>query len=490
MKQSLSIAIRFSPHYKIHISVSDPFVFQQLKDYLETHEFVTFQTRGKRKLLRKELKITKLWEKISEDTLSIDAGFVDYLYGGWLRLLDKEYYDISLDIQMPTIHPVSIIEKWEPLLRDNQKEDIRALTRFYGGLSSQHTGYGKTRIMLAIVESLLPERCLILVPSSGILEEVQERGETFGVEIPQYKWTHEVSILNPMGFLRSKEAENSQAIQWLSKVRHVFTDEAHHLQAMSWDQMFSKFLPNVVRSYGFSASPDVKEGQDLSPQTMPIKALGHKNSKILGLSGSIRVTRKSHAEVSVVKVITEITPEIMVESLRKATWQESLDLMLSRPFCAQVIETILARFPDIKFYIPIHKVDTGIQLYKNLQQRGVSGVFWSEKYIFPAKEDKKEADLAFVKHHVLRDTCRFLMTTSVGFEGIDIPALAGIIPLIGTSFRMTIQPAGRSIRGGSLVYVLIYDKHNRLVKKQMDKRLSKMKQEYSELKATRILRIT
>jgi superfamily II DNA or RNA helicase len=121
---------------------------------------------------------------------------------------------------------------------------------------------------------------------------------------------------------------------------------------------------------------------------------------------------------------------------------------------------------------------------------GIKGVFWSEKHLYPEKSDKHEQDLEFIKRCISDDTHRFLMTTSVGFEGIDIPALAGIIPLVGTSYRMVIQPAGRSVRGGALLYVIIYDKHNLVVQKQMNKRLKQIIHEYDNVDDIRTLRIT
>lgn len=488
MKTPLSLKYTFTTNYKLRLEVSDPLVFFSLKQYLKTYEQVVFQTRGKRKMLMRELKVTELWEQISDTCLSVDAGLIDYLFG-FTKCVDKSVYDIQLELDMPRVEPIQLSPKWEKILRPDQKEDVKALTRFYGGLAAQHTGYGKTLCMLAIIESLLPERSLILVPSSGLIEETQQRGEQFGVEISHYKWTESVNIINPMGFLRSKEAENPHAVQWLDSVKYIFTDEAHHLQAMSWDAMFSNFLTNVVRSYGFSASPDVKKGEELSPISLPLSDFGHRSAKILGLSGSIRVRRRSPAGITLVKVRTEITPESMKETLEEKDWQFALDTMMCRPFCAQVIAKIIERFPKIKFYIPIHKITSGLELYKNLALEGIQGIFWSEKQLYPEMQRKNEGDLAFVKRQIILEESRFLMTTSVGFEGIDIPALAGIIPLVGTSYRMTIQPAGRSVRGGSLVYVMIYDKHNKPVEKQMNKRLQQIRNEYDNIERSLSFRI-
>ena len=479
--KTVDIDIKFDTHYKLAITISDEVLLQQLTDYAETRDLIVFKTKGKNPILKRELKITKLYEEVSENTIRIDAGLIDYVVA-WVRSLDRGVYDLHVRSDLPHTTSVELNDKWNNTLRDDQKEDVKTLTRFYGGLAAQHTGYGKTLCMLSIVECL-PGRSLILVPNSGILSEVQLRGEQFGITIPHYSWDTSLDILNPVGFLRSKEAKKDHVKEWLSGVENVFTDEAHYLQAKSWDTLFREFLPNVKRAYGFSASPDSKDGKHLTPGEMEIRTLGSKSAKILGLSGSTRVKRKSKAAMTLVEVKAEITPEVHVSP---ENWQEALDLMLMQPSCARVISEVIDRYPDVKFYIPVHKIESGRRLFDQLQKYGIKGVFWRAGETVPEKEDSKEDTLTFVKRHVIQDEYRFLMTTSVGFEGIDIPALSGIIPLTGKSYRMVMQPAGRSARGGEITYVLIRDKHNRVMENQTRERKSKITKEYNVVRNERL----
>ena len=479
--KTVKIDIKFDSHYKLSVSVSNEVLLQQLKEYCETRDLIVFKTKGKNPILRRELKISKLYDEVSDDTVRIDAGLIDYLVA-WVRDIDRSVYEIDLILDIPIVKPVKLNKRWNDILRDNQKEDVITLTRYFGGLAAQHTGYGKTLCMLSILECL-PGRSLILVPNSGILSEVQQRGEQFGVTIPHYNWSGKFDILNPVGFLRSNESKKPEVARWLSKVQNVFTDEAHYLQARSWNDLFDRFLPNVKRAYGFSASPDSKDGKHLTPGELEIRKLGNKSAKILGLSGSTRVKRKSQAEMTLVEVKAEITPEIHEPT---ENWQEALDLMLMQPQCAYVISEVIKNFPDIKFYIPVHKIESGRRLFDQLWNYGVKGVFWRSGDTFPKKEDSKEDTLAFVKRHVIQDEYRFLMTTSVGFEGVDMPALSGIIPLTGKSYRMVMQPAGRSARGNSLTYVLIRDKHNRVMENQTKERKTKITREYNVVQNTRL----
>ena len=474
--KSLNVGVVFKPNYKLHITIDDLILLNQFKDIFETREQVVYRTKGKNGQLRREMRIVPLWTEVDETTVAIDAGLFDFV-SKWLpHLIDRDVYKPQIELSIPDIQPVELSERWKEMLRDNQKDDINRLTRFYNGIAAQHTGYGKTLCMLAILDCIAG-RSLILVPNNGILEEVQLRGEQFGVPISKYDWTQERNILNPVAFLRSKERENPECRRWLDRVTNVFTDEAHYLQANSWERLFNKYLPRVQRAYGFSASPDSKDGMVLTPESGSLKTMGPKSAKILGLSGPTRVIRKSTASVTLVDIKADISSPNLAE-LGYDNWQEALTHMLKRPLLGGVIAYVMERFPATKFYIPIHKIDAAQDLYRSIVRRGHKGVFWSSKGIIPPCPDSNRDDLDWVKELVNLPDFRFLMTTSLGFEGIDIPALSGIIPLIGKSYRMVMQPAGRSARGGSLIYVVIHDTYNKIMLRHSKERKTWMEKEY------------
>jgi hypothetical protein len=469
---NVDVRIKFTSHYKLAISISHKFLLDNLKRYFETKDMIVFRTRGKRPVLRRELKVSDLWQEYDDNTILVDAGLIDYTVA-WFRLIDKSEFKISLDITIPSVNAVIINDKWNQILRDDQKEDIVALTSHYGGLAAQHTGYGKTMCLLAILESI-EGRSVVLVPTSGIMSEVLERAKTFDVSISHYKWGENTEIINPKGFLRSNEAKKDIAKEWLSEVKNVFTDEAHYLQANSWNEMFNLFLPDARRSYGFSASPDSKNGKHLSPTDMIIKELGFKSAKIVGLSGTTRVRRRAKAKMTLVEVKTEITPE---NHRVYENWQEALCDMMERPECARIIATVMSKYSNITFYIPVHSIQSGKILFKNLERYGAKGVFWRAGETIPNfKPD--EDPLACVKRYIVKDEYRFLMTTSVAYEGVDMPVLSGIIPLIGQSYRTVMQPLGRATRGDTVMYVLIRDKNNNTMEKQTKERKSKISREY------------
>ena len=74
---------------------------------------------------------------------------------------------------------------------------------------------------------------------------------------------------------------------------------------------------------------------------------------------------------------------------------------------------------------------------------------------------------------------RYLISTTVGFEGIDIPRLNAIIPLTGTSFRTIVQPIGRSARGHNVLVVLLFDSNNRILYTQSESRYKMISKTYN-----------
>jgi hypothetical protein len=475
--RTISVKIKFCAHYKILVSIDDIDLLARCKDHFVTFDEVAYQAgKGGRRRLRFEHKASNLWTKASETSLFLDAGLVDYV-SAWLGKIDKKEFRIELEINLPKVQPVQLSQKWLGILRPEQIEDVLKLTSTYGAMAAQHTGFGKSLCLLAIVDCL-PGRCLILVPSRSILEEIQLRAEEFGMEIPEYDWTAPINVLNPVGFLRSNEAKNPEAQKWLQEVDYALTDEAHHLQATSWANTFDNYLENVRRSYGFSASPDAQKGALLSPKEVEIHKLGARSAKILGFSGTTRIVRKSKTEVTLVEVRTRISNLVELEDVD--TWMEYLSHMMTQRKLAKVIAHVVNEFPDVKFYLPVHSINAGLTLYENLAELKVPGIFWCAEFVVPENIPAKKGEklLATVKRELRKKKCRFLMTTSLGFEGIDIKELSGIIPLVGKSYRMVMQPAGRSSRGGTLVYVLINDNNNYTMVAQTNERRSRITQEY------------
>lgn len=105
-------------------------------------------------------------------------------------------------------------------------------------------------------------------------------------------------------------------------------------------------------------------------------------------------------------------------------------------------------------------------------------MYWDAGTLLPKEYHTEENEVLSLKKRFAEGMVTVLISTSVGFEGIDLPALGGVIPLTGTNHRMVVQPAGRSARGDVLRVVLVYDRNNPILLSQSKKRREKIEQVY------------
>ena len=200
----------------------------------------------------------------------------------------------------------------------------------------------------------------------------------------------------------------------------------------------------------------------------------------------MKVSRKSKANVQLVRVTGEMYPHNLkgIVDVDKPddqipdNWSEIIDYTILSDKFVSLLCYLFRRFPTTRWFIPIHKIDTGYDLFQKLRECGQTGIFWSAQKMDPELPKDRDDTLGFIKEELANEKYKFLMATTVGFEGINIPDLSGVIPLTGKSLRSVIQPAGRSARNDSLVYVLIYDTNNPLMLTQSAARRKIIENEY------------
>ena len=257
----------------------------------------------------------------------------------------------------------------------------------------------------------------------------------------------------------------------------VVVSNCHHLSAKSWDEMF-QMIPDVERSLALSASPDAEHGKRLTPEHTHLTSLTSRDLKVVGLSGQVRIIKQPKVSVHLVVVNTKT---VLAKEVEKTdNWIEALGLSISNKKFSLIITRILREFPDTIFYIPVHSKENGVTLYNNLTELNNKGCYWSGDELLPAPEDKKRNKLEVIKERYSTDKeLKFFISTTIAFEGVDLPSLGGIIPLTGKSSRMVIQPIGRSSRGTSNIVVLIFDRGNRTQTSQSRERLKKIEEKYN-----------
>ncbi len=117
-------------------------------------------------------------------------------------------------------------------------------------------------------------------------------------------------------------------------------------------------------------------------------------------------------------------------------------------------------------------------MYNNLIDLGVTGIYWiSGELIVDGQSIKGVNELEYLKKEMKERPRRFLISTR--FEGLDLPGLDAIIPLVGTNHRMVIQPVGRSARNKDVLIILVTDSNNRITVTQTKKRRDRIEKEYN-----------
>jgi hypothetical protein len=467
----MNALVRITPKsfYKLLINATDRVIISNLKMFLTSVEIGIRMDRNKR-LIEYTKKITH-FESIDKFNISVRAGLLEYI----VFYLIKQ--GIDRDITIYNNSPLTITDKWVNIFKkhprgygEHQINDVNTIIKFYSGICDIFTGYGKTEV-ISCLSDIIPGNILILAPDNAIQQEISNRLTLYNVDHGMYDFTKRVNVINPVGFMRSKRL-NSTSIEWLKNTTTLLTDEVHHNSANSIAKLFN-YLPNLRRSYGFSASPDTKDGLTLSPFENELYELSSDSITILGFTGIVRVKRLLPIDVTIEKITCHISSRADVKASKN--WQEAFDVLVTHNKLADCIYEIIKRHPEKRFFIPIHKISSGMTLYENLVKLGVKGIIWTSGNILsnpPVEAQLSELDT--VKYYsTINSDSKFLISTML--EGIDIPGLNAIIPLSGTNFRTTIQSAGRSSRSSHLLIVLIYDKNNPLSLHQSKMRLNRFK---------------
>lgn len=391
---------------------------------------------------------------------------------------------------------IKIIDKWIEIFNGHPKgksraemqiEDSEVITSNNYGIVSLFTGYGKTEIILSIAESYLSEfedNLAIIIFNNKVKEEIILRAKKYGIEISsKFDIKSRINIINPVGFFRSKASKEPESIEWLNNVDCVLADEAHHYSAESWSKLIQ--ITDPYFSYGFTATADVKGGQEFISSSLKINKCTTQVISTFQNTGYFLVNRTLPVPVRILRTQIEITTKEHSDAIfiRNPTYTIKMvnDLIQDVRF-AQVIGKIYNQYLNNGIcFIPITTVDSGMDLARNLNKIGVKTVFWSaDKSGVPDNEGNLvEANESF-SLEALKELSKLkafdiLVTTVVGTEGIDLANLNSVIPITGNSFKMIIQPLGRAARSEEVTAVFIWDKNNVILNKQMTSKYKMIK---------------
>jgi superfamily II DNA or RNA helicase len=244
----------------------------------------------------------------------------------------------------------------------------------------------------------------------------------------------------------------------------------HHLSgAKSYRELYSK-CKHMEYCYGFSAT--VSEFN--LTNTREFRVFPYEAQKKIGMTGPAviwELAKDMNKQIDYYTVhgdFGKISLENNHEYSKLVTEQVKKDEFLS------MIVTLLQRYGDKTFFIPIPFLEPGEVLLNRLSLYGIPALQWTGGYSKPAGYETLEK----VKEAMESKKFRVLIATSVGGEGIDIGAIQGAILAFGRDFKATSQTTGRAGRRGVGTVFNIFNKENGLLMSQARQRNKTLKTAY------------
>lgn len=349
--------------------------------------------------------------------------------------------------------------------------------------------YGKTELILAIVESYLiqnpTKNVVILVPDDTIKKEMITRSDKWDLFIkPEYhKFNGRLQLINPIGIGKSTKfkSKDNKIMDYLNNTGLVLIDEVHHLSASSYLILMDSYLNNYELIYGFSGTIDAAAGKVPVLKDIPQTLSGRLN-RIISYIGFPRIDVKNEAPVriSYLRVKGTSVPEKL-----KTMYHVSLKIFFNSPKLLDAVVDFLEKNPGRRIFLPINEIKQGKIIVDKVTKRlgADSCVFVQSGSTYP---NVKDLGYTGVKDYMRSNPkFRMIVGTTAIYEGFDSDMINTVLLGVGKSQRMTIQPTGRGTRSEDIPWVLLpWDTSgtNAIVNKQTKSRYETLKREFKNYK--------
>lgn len=369
-------------------------------------------------------------------------------------------------LEYPDFPTWKILPKWSEILRPEQYQSLNELLKYPSGIFRAYTGFGKTEVQLALLESYLaaePHKALVLVPSKAILEEWKSRMNRYGLT------SDRVTIIIPQGEAIRKVSALTEEDQY----RLCIADEMHHLSAKTWQDIVYR-LPNLTYSYGFSATPDPYGPGESDPQDGFPHQMTMDWALRVGLTGTVKVSISPSVYKQLhIKIL--VLPELVSDRDEEVKYYEAVERLLVRPELVTYLTNYLLEKQKTYFW-PVPKIDIGRKLLSSFRDTKLQTVLWHadafESYHLPPIKS-----ISQLKELVSNNQVHLLITSQIAYEGVDFPEASGVVLGHGRNWRMNLQPLGRA-RTKVLEAILPVDPGNGMMRSQFEDRMDIFLQEY------------
>lgn len=342
-------------------------------------------------------------------------------------------------------------------LRPEQYEFLKLAMKFWSGVLSLPTAYGKNVMIVYLCEcsKIRNKNILICAPTYSIVDEIKERFKKYGHTVSSdFDKNCNIWVINPVGFMARKNTEDLQ--DWLDQVDMLLVDECDTVTP-SLEELISR-LPNARIHLGFSATVDKLNGSNLT-KTSNWNNLRMETCKILMNFGPAIVHKLPSKVIRVVESDIRFGNYKNLWSYDKCVsqvWHSSKTV----PYIRKCIEdnnrwgrsTILAPFTNrqhVEF------------LLNSPALSKFTIVMWTAEGLkFNNGVEEKGAGLERVKELVNKHEVDLLLATSVGFKGVDITELKSVLFMTGSSYGSVTQILGRVFRYQGDGLPTVYLPHN------------------------------
>lgn len=491
----MKISVYFSPGILTEMVVSPPEEVNFLADnylYCEEKVFNTYQ----KKFITKFVPIFEFMDPLT-GLITIPSGLVKWflielIHEGVVDKGDLEIVDVrgKFDsFRLSDIDELEFIQLYNEKrecfvqLRQYQVEGIKTLLSSFQGILCFPTSSGKGEIIVAISKILQKYgQVLVLVPSMSSLQSTKERFDDYGIKNYTYHKVRNSESLDGVIISTPKiiynDLQRCSENNILKSIKYLLTNEVHHVQAKTWFEV-SKELPSVVRSYGFSATPDITSEDSLSS----LRFLNIREVMIIGTHGNIVMEVKScdikkYIEVPECLDVVFTPDYIPRKDMFKYDWlymRQYLNHPVRLEFVSNLVQLIhkITDFTTITF---VSFIETQGNPLLDLYPEGTVCWFGGGNVINNVGLDlNKDNVFDAIKNRQVRHT----IVTSHAREDINLPVLNVAILLELANKKSVKQCVGRVVRKGSPSYfVNIFDTSPKILEIQAKKRSKFIASEY------------
>lgn len=365
-----------------------------------------------------------------------------------IRTISQILKDMGVEVDASELNeklgPPIYSDLGQMFLRPEQYEFLKKAMRLWSGVLSLPTAYGKNVMIvyLCMCSAIRNKNILICAPSYSIVDEIKQRFERYGIPIStDMSESSKIWAINPVGFMARKDIDKYQS--WLDNVDMLIVDECDTV-TNSLEDLIVNRLPNAKIHLGFSATVDKLNGANLT-KIRNFNNLRGETVKILKYFGPAIV----HKTPS--KVIRIVESDIAFGNYQNLwSYDKCVNQVWHSPRMVPYLKACIEdnnKYARSTILIPFTNRGHVAHLLLEPKLKKYSIAMWTANGIrFNDREEESNSGLERVKELVNNHEIDVLLTTSVGFKGVDITELKSVMFITGSSYGSVTQILGRVFR--------------------------------------------